>query len=347
LNAGDVVKIYDGTTYLGDATINPATHTWTYQVGTAAAAGSHAYTAKIENAGTTVSTSNSYAVNMVTPVVLDLNQDGVLDYSQIKMDLNADGILDTTAWVAAQDGLLMHDAYGDGSVRSTGQFAFARSAGETDLQGLAAQFDSNHDGVLDAKDTQFGEFAVWQDTDQDGLADAGEVKHLVDMGITSINLTSDGVVRTPASGVIEAGHTTAQLADGTQMLVADAAFSYSPLDYSVVGNSLNLSGANINLDFSSVVASNNPVTAVDLTGIGSNSIKLMLADVLNTPTTSTGVHQLTLTGDVNDSVKVTASEWTDTGTTVTQAGHAYEVYNAITTSAVQLLIDQHLTVTVL
>ena len=62
---------------------------------------------------------------------------------------------------------------------------------------------------------------------------------------------------------------------------------------------------------------------VDLTGISSNTIKLMLADVLNTPTTSSGLHQFTLTGDANNSVKVTASEWTDTGATVTQAGHAY------------------------
>jgi hypothetical protein len=129
--------------------------------------------------------------------------------------------------VAAQDGLLVHDIYGDGSVRDNSQFAFARHGGESDLQGLAAQFDSNRDGVLDAKDTQFGEFAVWQDTDQDGVADAGEVKTLADLGITALQLNSDGVQRTPETGVTEAGRTTAQLANGSTLVVADAAFNYT------------------------------------------------------------------------------------------------------------------------
>jgi hypothetical protein len=92
---------------------------------------------------------------------------------------------------------------------------------------LAAQFDSNLDGVLDAKDAQFGEFAVWQDADQDGVSDAGEVKHLTDLGITSIKLASDAVVRAPATGVTEAGHTTATAVDGSAVLVADAVFDYT------------------------------------------------------------------------------------------------------------------------
>jgi hypothetical protein len=129
--------------------------------------------------------------------------------------------------VAAQDGLLVHDIYGDGSVRDNSQFAFARHGGESDLQGLAGQFDSNNDGVLNANDTQFDEFAVWQDTDQDGVADAGEVKTLADLGITSLQLNSDGVARNPETGVTEVGRSTAQLANGSTMLVADAAFNYT------------------------------------------------------------------------------------------------------------------------
>jgi hypothetical protein len=163
----------------------------------------------------------------VTPVVMDMNGDGLMSYSQVKMDMNADGVLDTTAWVAAQDGVLVRDTFGDGSVRSTSQFAFARHSGETDLQGLAALFDTNQDKVLDAKDAQFGEFAVWQDADADGVADLGEVKHLIDLGISEINLVSDGVLRTPATGVTVAGHTTATLSNGSTMAVADAAFEYT------------------------------------------------------------------------------------------------------------------------
>jgi hypothetical protein len=46
------------------------------------------------------------------------------------------------------------------------------------------------------------------------------------VGITQINLVSDGVQRTPAAGVTEAGRSTANLADGSTMLVADAAFNF-------------------------------------------------------------------------------------------------------------------------
>jgi hypothetical protein len=225
--AGSLIQLYEngGTTVLGTATVG-ADGTWTV-TGLNLAAGTHSFTAKSTDGAGNVSLSSVAYNATVTPVALDLSGDGQVSYSQIKMDLNSDGILDTTSWVASQDGLLMHDMYGDGSVRENSQFAFARNAGETDLQGFAAQFDSNHDGVFDAKDAQFNEIAVWQDADQDGVADAGEVKHLAEMGITSIKLSSDGVAHTPATGVTETGHTSAQLANGSTMVVADAAFDYT------------------------------------------------------------------------------------------------------------------------
>jgi hypothetical protein len=224
---GSLIQLYDnaGTTPVGSTTVG-ADGTWTVS-GMNLAAGTHSFTAKSTDAAGTVSAASVAYNATVTPVTLDLNGDGQIGYSQIKMDLNSDGILDTTSWVASQDGLLMHDMYGDGSVRENSQFAFARHAGETDLQGFAGQFDSNHDGVFDAKDAQFNEIAVWQDADQDGVADAGEVKHLADLGITALQLSSDGVVRNPETGVTEAGRTTAQLANGSTMVVADAAFNYT------------------------------------------------------------------------------------------------------------------------
>ena len=326
LNAGDVVQIFDGNTYLGDATIDASTKTWTYQVSTSAAAGSHAYVAKIVNAGTTVSTSNSYTVNMVAPVVLDLNHDGQIDYSQIKMDLNNDGVLYTTAWVAAQDGLLVHDVHGDGSVRSTSQFAFARHAGETDLQGLASQFDSNQDGVFNAQDAQFGEMAVWQDADQDGVADAGEVKHLADLGIKEIDLVSDGVVRTPAEGVTEAGRSAAQLADGSSMLVSDAAFAYQ------------LNASQVTLDLTVDPTPDDEVTA----------FQLNVADVMAAPADANGQHVVQVKGDSNDTLNLSnllgeeaPGQWLAAGT-VQQGGVTFNTYNYSADTSLQVMVEQHL-----
>jgi hypothetical protein len=178
-------------------------------------------------------------VGFVAPVVIDVNRDGVLSYGSVAMDVNGDGHLNQTAWAAAQDGVLVWDKFADGLVHDNSQYAFGQYATKfsvdaqgfarlaSDLEGLSDGFDTNKDGVFDAADEKFAEFKVWQDADQDGVSDAGEVRSLADVGITQINLVSDGVQRTPAAGVTEAGRSTANLADGSTMLVADAAFAYS------------------------------------------------------------------------------------------------------------------------
>jgi hypothetical protein len=376
LNATDVKDMADFNS-IHLTTVSDDGNTWTNVTGTALSATTKFHQVVVEgtasdivnlkgsvgawiNAGTVSNGSNNYdvwqnatansqvivaaavVVNAnVAPVVLDLNHDGLISYSQVQMDVNGDGHLEQTAWVAAQDGVLVWDKLGDSKVHDNSQYAFSQygAAGSTDLQGLAAGFDSNHDGVLDAKDTKFAEFKVWQDANQNGVANAGEMLSLEAAGISSINLVSDGIVRNPVAGVTEVGHTTATAADGSSVLVADAAFNYSSLAYLMQGSSLNVSGAAINLDLSSVLAVHSNVTAVDLTGLGANTLALTLNDVLNTAVTN-GLHQLTLTGDANDSVQLTAHEWTNTGTTVTEGEHSYAVYNATTSSEAQLLIDQ-------
>jgi hypothetical protein len=270
----------------------------------------------------------------------------MLSYSQVAMDVDGDDHLDQTAWAGAQDGVLVWDKLADGKVHDNSQYAFSQygAAGSTDLQGLAAAFDTNHDGVFNAKDAKFAQFSVWQDANQNGVSDAGEVHSLADVGIESINLTSDGVYRTPAEGVTEAGRTTAIALDGSNVLVSDAGFSYSALNYSMSDDKLNFLGSDMKLDLSSIVATHHNVTEVDLSGTGANTLKLDLSDVLRLSTTN-GVHRLTLTGDANDKVNLDIANWANLGTTVTENGHSYAVYNATNFAAAQLLIDQHMLMT--
>ncbi len=89
--------------------------------------------------------------------------------------------------------------------------------GDTDLEGLAKVFDSNKDGVLDANDSEFDKFRIWQDKDGDGISDAGEVKTLTEMGIKSIGVVSDG------KAYIDAGNTVHGTASYTKMNYARAA----------------------------------------------------------------------------------------------------------------------------
>jgi hypothetical protein len=269
--------------------------------------------------------------------------------------------------VAAQDGLLMHDIYGDGSVRENSQFAFARHGGETDLQGLAAQFDSNRDGVLDANDTQFGEFAVWQDTDQDGVSDAGEVKTLADLGITALQLNSDGVQRTPETGVTEAGRTTAQLANGSTLVVADAAFNYTltaesevslvasvipaPEPGSMTPMTLKVNSSGTTIDLASFVAqnANADITQVDLSGTGDNTLRLSLTDVLQQA--NANGQALQIDGNAGDAVELfMQGQSSDLGELFNQGQtganvHAYNAYDLDRNGTVDLLIDQAVRVT--
>jgi hypothetical protein len=70
-------------------------------------------------------------------------------------------------------------------------------------------------------------------------------------------------------------------------------------------------------------------------------VHLSMADVLSLPAQN-GVHQLVLSGTVNDKLMLSKNEWTDTGAVVNQDGHTYAVYAGSTDASAQLLIDQHM-----
>jgi hypothetical protein len=70
-------------------------------------------------------------------------------------------------------------------------------------------------------------------------------------------------------------------------------------------------------------------------------VQLTMADVLRLPATN-GVHQLVLTGAVNDKLVLSKGQWTDTGNVVTQDGHTYAVYSGSSDASAQLLIDQQM-----
>jgi hypothetical protein len=203
------------------------------------------------------------------------------------------------------------DKYHDGQVHDHSQYAFAQydttSAAKgqtaTDLSGLADAFDSNHDGVFDAQDAQFADFSVWQDANQNGVSDAGEVKTLAELGLASFSLSSDGLARTPVAGVHEAGHTSALAVDGTHVLVADVGFEFSTLPV---------------LDMRADLAA--------------NTLKLNLSDVLALPQQT-----LLVQGAANDSVMLSGDGWTNTGTLATPNGHSYAVWH---NNTAQALIDQ-------
>ena len=182
--------------------------------------------------GDVTSTSTLNVFVDAAPIVLDLDRDGVEFLSRavgVMYDYHGNGQPLSTAWVGKDDGILAIDLNGNGRIDSGKEFVFGGN-GKTDLQGLAAQYDSNHDGVLDAQDAEFAKFGIWQDADSDGINDAGEFKSLTEMGITSINLTSDGKAYAAAGGDVTVhGETTFTWSDGSTGVAADASFAVAGL----------------------------------------------------------------------------------------------------------------------
>lgn len=163
----------------------------------------------------------------IPPIVIDLDGDGA-EFSSLSagvmFDYDGNGIAHGTAWAGADDGILAIDRNGDGIVNDGSEIVFGGD-GLTDLEGLAAKYDSNGDGVLDANDADFAKFGVWQDANQNGVTDEGEFHSLSEMGIVSINLTSDNVVYSAADGdVLVHGTGTYTMADGSTGTLADASF---------------------------------------------------------------------------------------------------------------------------
>jgi hypothetical protein len=115
----------------------------------------------------------------------------------------------------------------DGEIVSLAEMAFTQYlvGARTDLEGLRA-FDANADLVLDATDPVWTALSVWQDADQDGLTDAGELRSLAAEGIRSLSLMSDWNTREDPGGNVVHGETTFERADGSRGIAADVSLAY-------------------------------------------------------------------------------------------------------------------------
>lgn len=131
------------------------------------------------------------------PIALDLDGDGVelinRDDSHAYFDMTGSGYRNHTGWVSADDGLLVLDINRDNQINQAKELSFALwtdNPDDTDMEGLKATFDNNHDGVIDKDDDVFAGLRVWQDKNGNGISEDGELKTLTEAGITSINLNS-------------------------------------------------------------------------------------------------------------------------------------------------------------
>jgi len=162
------------------------------------------------------------------PLVLDMNQDGTISTvsladSTAYFDLTGDGIKEKVGWIQATDGIVVFDKNGNGKIDGISEvFGTATTSGFYELRQLA---DSNYDGVIDRRDELYNQLKIWQDTNQDGISQASELKTLSQAGVTKIeldvfatNINLNGNLLTEAGRY---GDTT-----GTRSLAADVELTF-------------------------------------------------------------------------------------------------------------------------
>ena len=159
-----------------------------------------------------------------TPLVLDIDGDGIETISVdegVEFDIFDTGIEVKTGWVSGDDALLAIDNNGNGKIDKRAEL-FGGGLGE----GFAklANFDSNDDGVVDASDVGFNALLVWQDANEDGVTDEGELVPLESTGITSLDTGYKEMFTPDAQGNILGERSSATLADGSSIDLVDVYF---------------------------------------------------------------------------------------------------------------------------
>ena len=164
------------------------------------------------------------------PLTLDLDGDGIESVginqtNPVTFDHDGDSIRTGTGWISSDDGFLVLDRNGNGTIDS-GRELFGDSTpipGGTAADGFAALAaeDTNGDGAITSDDARFSDLRVWRDLNQDGNSQAGELFTLQQIGITAINVASVERNQVLANGNQIADVGTYVRSDGSEGAIAE------------------------------------------------------------------------------------------------------------------------------
>lgn len=173
-----------------------------------------------------------------SPLAIDLDGDGVETVSVdngVYFDHDGNGFAEKTGWISSDDALLVRDINGNGQIDDGSELFGDQtilSNGEKAANGFEAlaDLDSNHDGIFDGDDEAFGEIKVWQDLNQNGVAEYDELSTLEKAGITSINLDYQNQSITDDNGNKHSQTGNVVNFDQTVSTISDIWFKTKPID---------------------------------------------------------------------------------------------------------------------
>ncbi|MGZ5014655.1 MAG: calcium-binding protein [Methylobacter sp.] len=144
------------------------------------------------------------------PLILDLDGNGIQTSgintaSPIMFDQNADGVKTATGWVNANDGFLVWDRNGNGMIDNGRELfgdATVKADGTLATNGFnaLADLDVNHDGIVNAQDSDFANLKIWRDINQDGTSQSNELFNLDTYQIVGIKLANTVVNTAQGNG---------------------------------------------------------------------------------------------------------------------------------------------------
>jgi Ca2+-binding RTX toxin-like protein len=215
------------------------------------------------------------AMTRLSPLVLDLDGDGVAtdlthayDGGRVFFDIDADGFAERIGWVKADDGLLAMDVngngridditelYGDDQMPAFQKLRLLDTNGDSriDLSDLAAT-DTNGDGQIDAADGPYARLRVWQDANQDGITQEGELKTLASLDIQSISTNDHNDERWANENYISSSTTYTRLENGiaVEREIADVHFLNDNANTWQLGAHSQVYGSDIQIDLEAIL----------------------------------------------------------------------------------------------
>jgi hypothetical protein len=175
------------------------------------------------------------------PVILDLDGNGIditpLDWSTAAFDMDGRAGREHTAWAGGKDGFLAIDLGPDGKsgpdgvIDQAAEIVFTQwsPTAVSDMAALRDVFDTNHNGSLDPGDARWDDFRIWQDANADGFSQAGEVRTLDALGISSIALDPAGPSQRFYDGSAIHGFSSFTRTDGTTGIAGDVSLEYQTI----------------------------------------------------------------------------------------------------------------------
>ncbi|MDD3597297.1 calcium-binding protein [Sulfuricurvum sp.] len=169
----------------------------------------------------------------ISPLVLDLDGDGIevfgiSDETHVVFDHDGDGVKNGTGWVSSDDGLLVMDRNGNGTIDNGSELfgVYTEVDGARASNGFIAleDQDTNSDGIFDSADTNFSNVRVWKDLNGNGISESFELFTLEEMGIVSFNLNYTSRTTATTGGNVSIATSTFTKTDGSLGRVDDINF---------------------------------------------------------------------------------------------------------------------------